>query len=48
MTKKLLTIPSLEKLIVSGEMEILSKLIIIEKMNIYLNVGDIMCIQENL
>ena len=33
---------------VSKKMEILSKLIIVEKMNIYLAIGDTTYIQENL
>ena len=44
MTKELLTIVWLEKLMVSKKIEILSKLIIIEKMNIYQAIKDIIYI----
>ena len=47
MTKKLFTVAWLEKLIVSKEIEISSKLIIRVRMNIYLVIGDIACIQGN-
>lgn len=44
--KKLRKIARLKKLMIDKEMKILSKFIIVEKMNIYLIIEDITCIYK--
>lgn len=48
MIKKPLTVARLEKLMISGEIEILSKLIIVERINIYLATKTILRVYKKI